>query len=55
MPSKTHTRCSSEPSATPGAAGKLADMGVRSESGHEEPNAEGCLRCKLTPLKLFLR
>jgi hypothetical protein len=54
-PSKTHTRCSSEPSATPGADGQVADVGVRSDSGHEEPDAESCLRRKPIPLELFLR
>ncbi|KAN0134205.1 hypothetical protein V8E53_007977 [Lactarius tabidus] len=54
--SKTHARSSSEPSATtPGAEGEVADAGVRSESGHEEPDAEGCLRRKPIPLELFLR
>jgi hypothetical protein len=54
-PSKTHTRCSSEPSATPGAEGEVADLGVRLESGHEDPDAESCLPYKPILLELFLR
>jgi hypothetical protein len=47
--------CWSEPSATPGAEGEVADVGVRSESGHEELDAESCLWHKPIPLELFLR
>jgi hypothetical protein len=54
-PSKAHTRCSSEPSATPGADGQVADVGVRSELGHEAPDAESSWRRKPIPLKLFFR
>ena len=50
---KTHTRSSSEPTATPEADGD--GDGVRSESGHEEPDVESCLRRKPIPLELFLR
>ena len=50
---KTHARSSSEPTATPEVDGD--GDGVRSESGHEEPNVESCLRRKPIPLELFLR
>ena len=52
---KTHARSSSEPVATPGADDDGNGVGVRSESGHEEPDAESCLRRKPIPLELFLR
>ena len=52
---KTHARSSSEPIATPGADGDGDGVGVQSESGHEEPDAESCLRRKPIPLELFLR
>jgi hypothetical protein len=51
-PSKAHTRCSSEPSATSGAGEDSDCVGVWTESGHEEPNAESCLRRKPLPLEL---
>ncbi|KAH9047450.1 hypothetical protein EDB83DRAFT_2403107 [Lactarius deliciosus] len=50
---KTHARSSSEPSANTGCHG--AAVGVRSESGHEDADAESCLRRKPIPLELFLR
>ena len=50
---KTHSRSSSEPTATPEADGD--GEGVRSESGHEEADTESCLRRKPIPLELFLR
>lgn len=49
---KTHARSSSEPSANPGTNG---EVGVRPDSGHEEADAESCLRRKPIPLELFLR
>ncbi|KAI9462893.1 hypothetical protein BJY52DRAFT_1255845 [Lactarius psammicola] len=52
---KTHARCSSEPSANPGANFEDAGSGVRSDLGHEEVDAESCLRRKPIPLELFLR
>ncbi|KAH9059783.1 hypothetical protein EDB87DRAFT_743490 [Lactarius vividus] len=51
--SKTHARSSSEPSANSGPNG--VPVGVRSESGHEDADAESCLRRKPIPLELFLR
>ncbi|KAH9047148.1 hypothetical protein EDB84DRAFT_545588 [Lactarius hengduanensis] len=50
---KTHARSSSEPNANSGSHGAV--VGVRSESGHEDVDAESCLRRKPIPLELFLR
>ena len=54
---KTHARSSSEPTAPPEADGDGDGdgEGVRSESDHEEPDVESCLRRKPIPLELFLR
>ena len=52
---KTHARCSSEPSASHDAIDEGASASVRSDSGHEEADAESPLRRKPIPLELFLR
>jgi hypothetical protein len=49
------TRSLSELSVAPGADGQVTDVGVRSESGPEEPDTESCLRRKPILLEFFLR
>ncbi|KAH9047135.1 CHAT domain-containing protein [Lactarius hengduanensis] len=49
------TRSTSESSANSGSNGKGSGAGVRSESGHEEADAESCYGRKSISLELFLR